>query len=164
MMYGNHIFVIPILICTLLSLALACNGTQPKFDQAQAELDTNRTSWGHTGASDYKYEYRVLCECSDNLGQTVKVTVSDGNVVSVVYAESGEYGKLGDPPMAAGSPRYHTIDGLFDLIQTAIMRTPDQLIVRYDGEFGYPTNIEIDYWIDAIDDEYTLVANAYAPQ
>lgn len=163
-MRDKLILVVPTLAGLLLTLALACNGTEPEFDRVQAELDTNRTLWGHTGASDYKYEYRVLCECSDNFGRTVKVTVTNGNVVSVVYTESGEYGKRGDPPVVAGSPRYQTISGLFDLIQAAIRRSPDQLIVRYDGEFGYPTKIEIDYSIDATDDEYILIASAYAPQ
>ena len=163
-MYGKRALVVPTLAGILLTLALACSSGGPKFDDAQAELDTNRTLWGQTRANDYTYEYHVDCECSDNFGQTVKVTVSNGNVVSVVYAELGEYGKLGDPPVVAGSPRYHTISGLFDLIEAAIRQEPDQLIVRYDGEFGYPTNIEIDYLIEATDDEYILIASAYAPQ
>ena len=98
---------------------------------------------------DYSYEYNVLCECSDNLGQPVKVTVTDGVIESVVYAESGEMGKAGDPPVISGSPRYHIINGLFRVIQNAIDDEADQITVSYDSELGYPKNIEIDYDVNA---------------
>ena len=35
-------------------------------------------------------------------------------------------------------PSYPTIDSLFDAVQHAITREPDQLTVSYDNEFGYP--------------------------
>ena len=121
--------------------------------------------WEQTRSSDYTYEYNVLCECSDNFGQTVKVTVLNGAVESVVYAESGEFGrKAGDPPVVSGSPRYHTIDGLFDVIQEAINFEADRLTVSYNSEFGYPTDVAIDQFVNAIDDEYSLTANAYSPR
>ena len=159
-------FVIPTLVGILLASVLACNNADPDpmLARAQVELDSHRTLWEQTRSIDYTYEYNVLCECSDNFGQTVKVTVINGGIESVVYAESGESGKEGEPPVFAGSPRYHTIDGLFDVIQDAITDEADQLTLSYDGEFGYPTNVAIDYNVSAIDDEYTLTANAYSPR
>ena len=56
--------------------------------------------------------------------------------------------------MVAGSPHYHTIDGLFHVIHDAINNEADQLSVSYDGELGYPTNVEIDYMSNSIDAEY----------
>ena len=123
--------------------------------------------WEQTRSIDYTYEYNVLCECSDHFGQTVKVTVTNGEIESVVYTEDGELGmlriKAGDPPVTAGSPRYHTIDGLFDVVQDAITDEAEQITASYDSEFGYPTNVAIDYHLNAIDDEYTLTAGAYSP-
>ena len=114
--------------------------------------------WGQTGSSNYTYEYKVLCDCSDSLNQTVKVTVTNGAIESVVYADSGK------PHVVwGGGPRYHTIDSLFDVIQDAITGEADQLTVSYDSEYGYPTDIEIDYMSNSIDDEYTLTASAYTP-
>ena len=63
-----------------------------------------------------------------------------------------------------GGLGYHTIDSLFDVIQDAITDEADQLTLSYDSEFGYPTNVAIDYNVSAIDDEYTLTANAYSPR
>ena len=128
------------------------------LNRAEVELDRHLTLWQQARFGDYSYEYNVLCECSDNFGQPVKVTVTNGEIESVVYAESG------DPPVVVGSPRYHTINRLFDVIQDAIDNEADQLTVSYDSEFGYPTNVEIDYLINAIDDEYILTATAFSPR
>ena len=159
-------FVIPTLVGILLTSVLACTNAEPDpmLARAQVELDSHRTLWEQTRSSDYTYEYNVLCECSDNFGQTVKVTVTTGAIESVVYAESGDSGKSGEPPVVAGSPRYHTIDDLFDVIQGAITNEADQLTLSYDGEFGYPTNVAIDRNVSAIDDEYTFTASAYSPR
>ncbi len=101
----------------------------------------------------------MLCECSYNLDQAVKVTISDGGIKSVVYVESGMV-----PTQWGGGPVYHTPDSLFEVIQRAITAKADQLAVNYNSEFGYPMNIEIDYDVNATDDEYTATANNYTPR
>ena len=134
------------------------------LNRAEVELDSHLSLWQQARLGDYSYEYNVLCECSDNLGQPVKVTVTDGVIESIVYAESGELVYSGDPPVAEGSPRYYMTNGLFEVIQKAIDSEADQLTVSYDSEFGYPTNIEIDHNINAIDDEYILTATRFSPR
>ncbi len=120
--------------------------------------------WEQTRAHDYTYEYSVLCEGPDHASKTVKVTVLDGDIESVEsvgFVESAIYTKSGGPMTEL--PRYHTIDRFFDVIQEAITGEADQLTVSYDSEFGYPTKVEIDYTVNAIDDEYTLKVKAYSP-
>ena len=166
-MHTKLAFVIPTFVGILLASVLACSNAEPDpmLARAQVELDSQRTLWEQTRSSDYTYEYNVLCFCSDNLGQTVKATVTNGAIESVVYAESGEYGESGKPPVRwGGGLGYHTIDSLFDVIQDAITNEADQLTVSYNSEFGYPTNVEIDRMINAIDDEYTFTASAYSPR
>ena len=51
-----------------------------------------------------------------------------------VVSTSGESGKEGEPPVVAGSPRYHTIDSLLHVIHDAITDEADQLDVSYDGK------------------------------
>ena len=164
-MHTKLAFVIPTFVGILLTSVLACTNaeTDPMLARAQVELDSHRTLWEQTRSPDYTFEYNVLCYCSDNFGQTVKVTVISGDIESVVYAASGESGKEGEPPVVAGSPHYHTIDGLFHVIHDAINNEADQLSVSYDGELGYPTNVEIDYMSNSIDAEYIVAANAYSP-
>ena len=160
-MHTKLALVIPTLVGLLLTSVLACTNAEP-LARAQVELDSNRTLWEQTRSNDYTYEYKAICfHCSR---QTVKVTVTTGDIESVVYAESGFYGESGEPRVRLdGGPSYPTIDSLFDAVQHAITREPDQLTVSYDSEFGYPTNVTIDY-SNSTDDEYTLKANAYSPR
>ena len=169
-MHTKYTLVIPTLVGLLLTSVLACNDAEqdPMLVWAQVELDIHRTLWKQSYSSNYTYEYNVLCECSDNFGEPVRVTVTNGDIESIVYAESGPYRRAGDPPssfkLVGRGPRYYTIDGLFDVIQNAITNEVDQLTASYDSEFGYPTNFEIDYRSDSIDDEYIVTANAYSPR
>ena len=134
------------------------------LNQTEVELDGHLSLWQQARLGDYSYEYNVLCECSDNLGQPVKVTVADGVIESIAYAASGELVYSGDPSVVEGSPRYYKIDGLLEVIQKAIDTEADQITVSYDSEYGYPTSIEIDYDVNAIDDEYTLTATRFSPR
>ena len=177
-MHTKLALVIPTLVGILLTCGLACTNAAPDstFARAQVELDSNRTLWEQTRSNDYTYEYNAVCfACLSHLGQTVKVTVTNGDIESVVYAESGLHGESGEPPVRWGSGRgshtgdslfdiIPTIDSLFDVVQSAITREPDQLTVSYDSEFGYPTNIEIDGIRNSTDDEYFFTANAYSPR
>ena len=158
--------VIPTFVGILLASVLACNNAEPDplLARAQVELDSHRALWEQTRSSAYTYEYKVHCECSDAFGQPVKVTVNNGEIESIVYAESGDMGKSGDPPVVSGSPRYHTIDGLFDVIQDAITNEVDKVSVSYDRKFGYPRKVEIDHMFNSTDDEYFVAAAHYKPR
>ena len=159
-MHTKPAFVIPTFVGILLASVLACNNAEPDpmLARAQVELDKHRTLWEQTRPNTYTYEYNVVCECSDNLGATVKVTITNGDVESAAYADPRA------TPWLSGVDRYLTIDSLFDVIQDAITGEADQLIVSYNSEFGYPANIAIDNNVTAIDDEYYLTANAYSPR
>ncbi|MDE2860413.1 MAG: DUF6174 domain-containing protein [Chloroflexota bacterium] len=169
-----HAVVISALVGMFFASVLACTTAEPDaiaepdamLAHAQDELNRHRTLWVQTSARNYTYEYNVLCECPDHLGQTVRATVNSEAVESAVFAESGERGNRGDSLIVIvldGSQRYLTIGGLFDVIQQAITGGAEQLSVTYDSEHGYPTKIDIDYQINSIDDEYILTAGAYMP-
>ena len=161
-MHTKLVLMIPTLVGLLLTSVLACNNAEP-LARAQVELDSNRTLWEQTRSNDYTYEYKAICfHCSR---QTVKITVTNGDIESVVYAESGFYGESGEPPVRwDGGPSYPTIDSLFDDIQHAITNEVEQVTVSYNSEFGYPTNVAIDSNVNATDTGYTHIANAYSPR
>ena len=66
--------------------------------------------------------------------------------------------------MFQGPPIYHTIDSLFHLVQRAITNEAERITVSYSSEFGYPTNIAIDYIANATDTGYSVSTNAYSPR
>ena len=119
-MHTKLALVIPTIVGLLLTSVLACTNAGP-LARAQVELDSNRTLWEQTRSNDYTYEYKAICfHCSR---QTVKVTVTNGDIESIVYAESGFYGESGEPRVRLdGGPSYPTIDSLFDAVQHAITR------------------------------------------
>ena len=160
------VLVIPALVGILLTSVLACNNADPEavLARAQVELDKHRTLWEQTGSPDYTYEYYLGCLCLASTGQTLKVTVTNGEVESATYAGSGMMGKPGDTPVFQGPPIYHTIDSLFHLVQRAITDEAERITVSYSSEFGYPTIIAIDYIANATDTGYAVTANAYSPR
>ena len=125
---------------------------------AEVELNTHQALWRQAGVGDYSYVYDAQCECADNYGQPVRLSVTDGRVRSVVYAESGAL------PLLEYTPRYHSVDSLFDLIQDAVDNQADSVSVSYDGVLWYPTKIEIDYSSNAVDDEYILTVFDFSPR
>ena len=139
-------------------IALAGNGNdnaQPDVAEgAQAELDRHRTLWEANRSGDYTFEYRPVCFCPWEFVQPVEVKVRNGVVESVTYVESGESAATNGFP-------YHTIDGLFDMIQDAIDREAVRLTVSYDPEIGYPTSVSIDYSLTIIDEEFSFTATSY---
>ena len=145
---------------------LACDNAEPAhvLARAQVELDRHRAWWEHTRSPAYTFEYNVVCDCPDHTSTTVKVTVVDGDIESVVSpgsVESALYKKSGGPPPTL--PRYHTLDSLFGVIQEAITGEAKQLSVSYHSVLGYPTRVEIDHTVNATDDEYTLATTDYSP-
>ena len=158
-MHTKLVLVIPALVGILLTSVLACNNADPDavLARAQVELDKHRTLWEQVGSPDYTYEYYVGCLCLAALGQTVTVTVTNGEAESGVYAGSGL-------PVVLGSRYFHTIDSLFHMIQRAITNEAERITVSYSSEFGYPTNIAIDYIANATDTGYSVSANAYSPR
>ena len=53
------------------------------------------------------------------------------------------------------------INGLFDIIQSAIDRNVPVLEVTYNAAYGYPETIYIDYYSQIIDDEIYHVATNF---
>ena len=149
--------IVLVLVGILLASAPACTDPEPTPAPkgAQVLLDRHRAEWKESGIFGYAYEYIILCECPDSREEPIRVGVDSGKTKYVAYAESRE------TPLTIASPRLHTIDGLFDIIQDAITDDVDHIAVSYDKENGYPTKIEIDYRSNAIDDEYTLIVTEF---
>ena len=132
------------------------NSARPDVaDRVQAGVDWHRTLWEANRSGDYTFEYHPVCFCLRDFVQPVEVKVRNRVVESVTYLESGE------SPATNGFPDYHTIDGLFDVIQDAIDREAARITVNYDPEIGYPTSVSIDYALNMADEEFAFTATGY---
>jgi len=119
------------------------------FATAQpADLKTARDAWRTAALADYEYGYRKYCECHPDAPPETIVTVRSGNPVAVRHRRA-------DSPtdVPGRNPEvYWTIDGLFDLIDSA-QRRGATVRASYDSRLGFPTEVYIDYDADFIGDE-----------
>jgi hypothetical protein len=135
-----------------LALSAACGLVTGTGDGDDKEALRNaQIRWNAARVQDYTVVVQHLCFCGYT--RPVRVTVRSGAVVSSVDAQTGE-------PV----PSYATvrdIAGLFALIRKAIDDGADRLEVTYDVQLGYPTFINIDYVVNAVDDELQVTTSEF---
>ncbi len=141
------------IIPALLALRLF-SGCSMAEDKDRDALNQNQARWEQQHLSDYQYQLRVSCFCP--YYGTVTVTVRADTISSVEAPEV-------EPPVLPQDLNFFkTIDGLFEVVDEAIEEA-DQFSVQYDPQMGHPTKIDIDYLIDAVDDEVVYTAANVQP-
>ena len=123
-----------VILCPLLA---ACESVGP-IDVRLIDLEANQSRWDSLGPDTYVYAVERLCFCGVEYRGPVRVSVEGGTAVEHVYVGSG----LTVPPGIAGE--FPTVDGLFDLIRSAIESDAAEVNVTYDPALGVP----LDFWID----------------
>ena len=122
------------------------------------DLATAREAWRAAAITDYEYGYRKYCECHPDAPPETIVTVRGGSPVGVRHRRP-------DSPtdVPGRNPEvYWTIDGLFDLIDSA-QRRGVTVRASYDSRLGFPTEVYIDYDADFIGDELDVRLTTVTP-
>ena len=135
----------------------------PSFaaDSAQlAALAAAKRSWQSAGLASYEYGYRKYCACHPDTPPETVVTVRDGTVVGVRHRPVGYDREV--PAEARNFQYYWTVDGLFDLLDSAFERGA-KVRVQYDASRGFPTEIHIDYDANSIGDELDVELTQVTP-
>ena len=109
--------------------------------------------WDATGPVSYVYTYETVCFCP--FSGPITVTVENGTVTDVTAPEA-------DLDGADLTEKGLTVEDLFEIAIDA-ETDADVLDVRYDAEYGYPTVIDIDYVLDAADDEIAYTVTDFEP-
>ncbi len=141
----------PVLLAAAVSGLVGCGDATP-LGLTSSALESQHARWLAAGLQDYRFEYLERCECSLALVEPAVVEVRGGRVREVTYRSSG----LAAPSDARAL--FPTIEDLFARIEDAIAREAAMLVVSYDPELGYPTQIEIDYDLQVVDDEVSIDA------
>jgi Family of unknown function (DUF6174) len=116
-------------------------------------VGANRARWRATGLMSYEYGYRKFCECHPESPPETVVTVRDGAVTGVRHRPVNYTEEV--PAEDDNLEFYWTVDGLFDLLESAAKRGA-QVRASYDPTLGYPTELYIDYDASFIGDELDL--------
>ncbi len=152
------------LCISLLALLLitACNNGGVSNNEIR-KLEKAKETWQQTKTPDYSFNYRQLCFCG--YVEEIKVVVFSDTVYAYQNPETGEDVIVqtgdGEAKLIDVYPLYApTIDGLFVTLERAALNA-EEINGKYDGERGFPADVSIDYYKDAIDDEVTYILGNY---
>ena len=118
-----------------------------------AELKRARRRWADQDIESYQFTLASYCGGCVRI-PTVRIIVGNRSV-EVRDAATGE------PIAPTANGQFPVIDELFDLIESAMERGADELVVEYDPIRGYPLRIQIDYSRGAADDEYVYTISNF---
>ncbi|MBV7338134.1 hypothetical protein KFU94_59900 [Chloroflexi bacterium TSY] len=114
-----------------------------------------RSLWQTQNITSYTYTLHIRCFCVPP-AQGI-VIVQDNQIVSVLDPETH------DPfDRNAWKVRFKTINELFELLDEMVS-SADQIDVDFHQTLGYPTNIDIDYMKEMVDDEISYNVNNLTP-
>lgn len=140
--------------CLLLLGALVVSGCELLGLNRNDTTDA-RARWTTNGPSDYDFTLNRGCFCLFSGAYRIAVRADTLHAVTPLW--EGQ-----DVPTPRDFAVFQTLDDLFGVIDNA--RDADRLKTTYDPEWGFPTEIDIDYRKDAVDDEVTYQVTDFTPR
>lgn len=115
----------------------------------QAELEANRNLWEENKPEAYSFVVQNGCFCLEEVRGPHRVSVVDGEITDVVFADSGEPYTL---------DTVYTIDGYFDILQTGLDEDWFSVEATFDPNLGFPLTIAGNPVAELADEEvyYTI--------
>ncbi len=150
------------LLLILAAVIISCDSNGVSNKEIK-KLDNAIEKWESKKAQDYSYEFERGCFCP-YFGK-VEIVVFADTVYAVKDPETGEDVTIetesGSVKILEFYPDYFpTMDELFETLKEASLKA-DEMKGSYDSEIGYPKEVSIDYYEDAIDDEVTYQTGNY---
>lgn len=133
----------------------SCSITAPEVE-IQDELERAERRWQNSGVTDYRYVVQRSCFCDPKSVGPAEVVVK-GDVVTVFDPATGE------PYPEDHAALFPDVEGLFDIVREALADGADDIQVTYSSHWGHPTEIDIDYIRNAMDDELVVTASEVVP-
>ena len=113
--------------------------------------------WECSGISNYTYRAAWQCFCSQEYVAEVDVSVLNDQVAGTEFVETSFTGEVPDPQ------RFGTVTDLFMFIEEAPEQGAVSVNVEFHPEFGYPTEVFVDYDDRIADEEQGFVISTLAP-
>lgn len=134
----------------------ACDVISPTDNTLMDQLRRAEEVWQERGVTSYAMTMQVSSYVDETV-PTVRVTVVNGQVVSLVNVDTGE-----EYPVTGSSP-YRTVTGVHDLIRDALNQRVAGIFVRYDPDYGFAAALEVDYDQRRIDDNLLIQVTDFQP-
>lgn len=119
------------------------------------ELRRNQRRWYADNLKNYRYTLQISCFCTSETREPVEIEVRNGKLKSISRPKGGA------PVDLNTFERYSTIPKLFNVIQKAIAAQADEISVKYNPQYGYPTNIYINPETMIADEEIWLTISNF---
>jgi len=121
------------------------------YEDMRIRLNENRDKWSRAGfGGNYQYQMSRICFCLPEYTQPVQIKVANFQFNTLDYLATGM------PVELARITDFVTIEGLFDLIETAFDRNISDVYVTYHETLGYPTSVGFDLDSCLADEEYSF--------
>lgn len=124
---------------------------------SQTEIGQNKEKWQDANISHYRYNLHLSCFCVFVENMPLVIEVQDGQVVSMEFHNGAEI----DPSLMEIFGKYQTIDLIFAELEAGQNGAADEVTVKYDPTYGFPTEATIDVVKEAIDDELYLTISDF---
>jgi hypothetical protein len=146
-----------ILALVAISLSACVDFIGPYDARDSRDLSRNERLWRDFGPFDY--DYVIVYDCFCGLGGIpVRVFVRDNRVLDEVYENSGF-------PVTTGYNFFaRTVEDLFEVVEDGLDRRADDIRASYDGYYGYPRSVQIDYERHAVDEEFGFRVVSFIPR
>ena len=129
----------------------------PTGPSAVEGLRSNRNLWESREPPAYDYILqRSSCECLPESLVPIRVTVHEGQIQSAVNVDSGAL-------VSTEAQHVLSMDALFNLIEEAFEQDAFRVSVNYDLDYGYPSDIFIDYQSRMVDDQFAFTVRDLSP-
>ena len=145
------------LLLVLMTLVLAACTAIGNAMGSQSEIEQNKEKWQDANISHYRYHLNISCFCVFTQDMPLIIEVQDGKVVSMEY----QNGKEIDPNLLELFEKYATIDHVFAEVEAGLNGAADNVVVKYDPTYGFPTEVTIDVEQQAADDELYLTLSNF---
>lgn len=124
---------------------------------SQTEIGQNQQKWQDANISHYRFHLSISCFCVFVENMPLIIEVEDGKMVSMEFHN----GKEIDPSLLELFNKYATIDQIFAELEAGQNGAADEVTVKYDPTYGFPTEATIDVVKEATDDELYLTISDF---
>lgn len=149
----SHKFIITVLLLIIFS---SCN-SDDDVTEKQREFNQAQKLWQSNQIENYIWNERLSCFCAGVLEWDLYV--KDNLKEKVEFDETNlPQGQTYDDILKKAK----TVDETFDFIENLLTKDLASLIIEYDSQYGFPTEINIDYDFQIADDEIAYLYSDFS--
>jgi len=119
-------------------------------------LDRALQKWSQNGPASYSFTFTQSCVC-DGPKTPVRIVVRDRVVESRTVVDTGE------PLEPQYNSRFPAIPGVFQIVEDAMSGSAYSIVVEYDGTYGFPVRIQLDFTPSTASDNALYSASEFTP-